>query len=437
MSGAARARMLLEELSADESIVAEVLVKRGRTRRSELGVQGLISVVTAESGWAVRAGGGHGSFFACGTGELPVSAQWPMPTGPPLALPESQRVPLWESGPEVEAPLMIEGEARGVIEGIERELRRQVPDARLLRAVLDDGSSESLLVSSRGIDVGYRSRSAMLYLEAVRGSDAATRTRLEIAAPEARALHPKALACRLADSLVVRGGEAGPSRERGEMVLAPPVGANLLAALRPLWLGEDASSRAAGLTNRGNRLASAAVSVVDDPRFAGGGLAAPVDGEGVPTRRVVIVDQGRFRHPLRDWRECAGDGRAPAGCMRRASWRDRPRLGFSHLYLEPDDTSSAAELVGSVTRGFYLLDTLGPARVDFDSDSFAVPVCGFGLLKGQAPTRIGRAWLCGGVSTLLHGVRAVARDLTFVPLDAMIGAPSLLVVGLELRRELA
>ena len=80
---------------------------------------------------------------------------------------------------------------------------------------------------------------------------------------------------------------------------------------------------------------------------------------------------------------------------------------------------------------------MAPPRVDLEADRFAVPVCGFALLRGQATTTIGRAWLCGGIGTLLRGVRAVARDLTFLPLDAMLGAPSLLVAGLELRRELA
>ena len=177
MKGSERARRLVTELGAEGGAVAEVLIKEGRSRRSELGVQGLVSVVTVERGWAVRSGGAQGCFFACGSGNLPLSAQWPAATGPPLTLPEPHDGSAWAPGPEVEAPLMIEGEARGVIEGVERELNRELPGAHLLRAVLDEGSSESAIVSSRGIDTGFRSRLAMLYLEAVHGSRAATRTR--------------------------------------------------------------------------------------------------------------------------------------------------------------------------------------------------------------------------------------------------------------------
>jgi hypothetical protein len=39
----------------------------------------------------------------------------------------------------------------------------------------------------------------------------------------------------------------------------------------------------------------------------------------------------------------------------------------------------------------------------------------------------------GGIGSFLRNIQAVARDLSFQPLGAMIGAPSLLVSGLGLR----
>jgi predicted Zn-dependent protease len=432
-----RARALIERLQGEGLVEAEVLLKTGRSRRSEIGAQGSVSVFTEEMGWALRAGHERGSLFACGTGPVRLDGERPKAGGAPLSLPDAQHVPLWDPGSDLDAPLAVEAEAYGVLEGIERELQRQVPSARLLRAVLDDGSSETRLISSRGVDCSFRSRLATLHLEAVWGARAATRSRLEVVALDARALQPRALARRLADSLVVRAGDAGPSRERGEMVLAPAVGARLLAALGPLWLGGEAASLSARLADRQDRLASPAVRIVDDPRLRGGGVAAPVDGEGVPTRRVVLVEGGRFVRALVDWRRTPSQGRVPAGFMRRPGWRDRPRLGASHLYLEPDVSLAASELVSGVSRGFYLLDALGPARVDFDGDRMAIPVCGFGLDQGRATATLGRAWLTGSISALLHGIRAVARDLAFLPLaGAMIGAPTLLVTGLELRRDL-
>ena len=436
MIGKQRPRELVSRLRGDGHAVAEVLVKQGRTRRSELSAQGPVSVLTVEAGWAVRAGGAAGSFFSCGTGKPPLTRAWPSATGGPLRLPEAEQIPEWTPDAGIEAPLLVEGEAKGLVDGISRELGLQLSGARLLRAVLDDGSSETHLTSSREIEVGYRSRLATLHLEAVLGAEAKTRTVMRLAQREARAFQPRAVARRLADSLSVRAGDSGPQRERGEMVLGPTVGARLLPALAPLWLGPEAESRAAALTDRHDRLGSAKLTIVDNGRLAGGALEAPVDGEGMPTRRLVIVEQGRFLQPLVDWRQAEGSIWRAVGCTRRAGWRDLPQPGLSHLHIEPDEKVAATDLIGAVARGFYLLDTLGPVRIDFDADRFAVPVCGFGLVQGQARETVARSWLCGGVGALLRGIRGVARDLAFIPENAMVGAPSLLAGGLELRREL-
>jgi predicted Zn-dependent protease len=53
--------------------------------------------------------------------------------------------------------------------------------------------------------------------------------------------------------------------------------------------------------------------------------------------------------------------------------------------------------------------------------------------SGRASAPVAKAWLCGGIGTFLTGIVGVGRDLTFQPLDGMIGSPTLLVTGLELR----
>jgi hypothetical protein len=45
---------------------------------------------------------------------------------------------------------------------------------------------------------------------------------------------------------------------------------------------------------------------------------------------------------------------------------------------------------------------------------------------------VAAACLCGSASALFKGLAGVGRDLSFLPLDGMIGSPSLLVNGLEL-----
>ena len=84
------------------------------------------------------------------------------------------------------------------------------------------------------------------------------------------------------------------------------------------------------------RFGSDRVTLIDNGRLPGGAFEAPVDGEGVPTREVVLVEEGLFRQPLLAWwQEGAAHGET-SGCVRRSGWRDLPMPGPTHLYLKPE-----------------------------------------------------------------------------------------------------
>jgi PmbA protein len=187
--------------------------------------------------------------------------------------------------------------------------------------------------------------------------------------------------------------------------------------------------------DRRGRFGSELLTLIDNGRLYGGAFESPVDGEGVPTREVVLVEQGTFRQPLLAWwQEGAAPG-TPSGCSRRAGWRDAPRPGPTHLYVKPDPRVPVAALLGAMSGGYYLIDVTGGGRFDLATDRFALPVCGFAVQGGRANAPVAQAWLCGTLSNFLQGIIGVGRDLAFHPLDGMIGAPTLLVSGLELRSD--
>lgn len=413
----------------------EVFARRGRSRRLEITPHTESSVFSQEQGWAVRAGDPRRSFFAAGTGEPSPGWPWPEPTGRPLRLPEPSALAPWNDPSEMEAPLVGEREGLKLLESLGRELAAELPGARLLRAALEDGSSESEVVNSRGVRARTRARLATLYLEAAGPGRSASSASIYLSAREARRFHPTALARRLADRLAVSAQGAPPDRDRGELLLAPPIVARLLCGLLPMLVGPRAGTLLAGLRDRRGRIGSERLTLIDNGRLPGGVLEAPIDGEGVPTREVVLVEEGVFRQPLLTWWQAEshpGTGTA-SGCMARPGWRDLPAPGPTHLYLKPDPRIPVASLLGSMSQGYYLIDATGGGRFDLGAGTFALPVCGFAVEAGRASAPVARAWLCGGIGDLLQGIAGVGRDLTFQPLAGMIGAPTVLANGLELR----
>jgi predicted Zn-dependent protease len=409
---------------------AEVYVKRGRSRRLERTSVTETSGVSQERAWAVRAGNRRGSFFAAATGEPLPGGPWPEPTpGQSLELPEPAAVPAWAPPADLDTPLIGEREGLRLLESLGRELEKELPGARPLRAVLEDGSSEAELANSRGLRASVRQRIATLHMEAAGPGRPAPTASLYVAAREPRQFHPTALARRLADRLAVAAAGAPPERDGGEFLLAPAVAAHLLAGLVPLLVGPGSGARLVGARGR---FGAERVTLIDNGRFPGGALESPVDGEGVATREVVLVEEGVFRQPLLAWwQEGAAEGE-PSGCTRRAGWRDVPAPGPTHLYLKPEPRTAVASLLGSVAQGYYLIDVTGAGRFDLAADRFALPVCGFAVQSGRASAPVSGAWLCGGVGAFLRGIGGVGRDLTFHPLDGMIGAPTVLATGLEL-----
>jgi predicted Zn-dependent protease len=398
----------------------------------------------------VRASSRRSSFFTAAAGELPggeggtpgrPGGPWPEATGRPFRLPDPETVPPWTEPSDIEAPLIGESDGLRLLASLGSELAAELPGARLLFAALEDGSSEGELASSRGLRVAFRRRLATLRVEAAGPGHPGSGAALYLAAREARRFHPKALARRLADRLSV-AAEGAPPRQAdaavgggsGELLLAPPVALALIAGLLPLLVGPSAVARVSALRDRRGRIGSEKLTIVDNGRLPGGALECPVDGEGMPCRETVLVEEGVFRQPLLAWWQV--DGAAPgaaSGCCRRASWRDLPTPGPTHLYVRPDPRLSVAALLADIRSGHYLIGTTGPARLEAEGDRFELPVCGFAVEAGRGTTPIAGARLCGTAAALFKGIAAAARDLSFLPLDGMLGSPTLLVSGLELR----
>jgi PmbA protein len=431
MSQAPQLDQVLRDLLQHHLTDAEVYVKRGRSRRMERTPVTETSAASQERAWAVRAGNRRGSFFTAATGDLVDGFPWPEPaTGTPLELPEPEPVPAWNEPSDFDTPLIGEREGLKLLESLGRELESELPRARVLRAVLEDGSSEAELANSRGLRARTRNRISTLYIEAAGPGRPPVTASLYVAAREPRRFHPTALARRLADRLAVTASGAAPERDTGEILLAPVVASRLIAGLLPLLVGPGPGTR---LTGARGRFGSDLVTLIDNGRLAGGAFESPVDGEGVPTREVALVEEGLFQQPLLAWwQEGAAPGK-PSGCTRRPGWRDLPTPGPTHLYLKPDSRTPVAHLLGSLARGYYLIDVTGAGRFDLKTDRFALPVCGFAVESGRASAPVANAWLCGGIGTFLKGIAGLGRDLTFHPLDGMIGAPTVLAAGLELR----
>jgi PmbA protein len=214
-----------------------------------------------------------------------------------------------------------------------------------------------------------------------------------------------------------------------DLIIHPEVGAQLLASLAPLFLAGDASDRVLPeLLDRHGQLAAPALTVVDDRTDPSAPITGPCDGEGLPSQRTLLLDQGVPRHRLASFRDATRYGDAARGGAVRVSYRDYPATGIANLMIDTSSGIPAAKLLTSAHRALYLLRPLASVLCDPATDSYRIIASGVWLdgtsVRGWHPT----VELCGGLGRLLRSIEAVGTDLRWFQTDqGCIGSPSLLV----------
>ena len=151
-------------------------------------------------------------------------------------------------------------------------------------------------------------------------------------------------------------------------------------------------------------------TVVDDPARGDAAARSACDDEGVPGRRLALIDRGRVGEPLRDALRAGFERGHLTGHGRRASHRSQPLPRMSNTWLEPGE-HDRDELLVRAGRGL-LVERLERGAFDPATGAFRLRVAEARLLEGGRPGRALRPlWLEGDTLTLLAGIEALGGDL--------------------------
>src|SRR5205814_200493 len=117
------------------------------------------------------------------------------------------------------------------------------------------------------------------------------------------------------------------------VIFDPDTAASLLRSIAGAASGPSLYRRASFLLERlGSRIAAPTVTIVDDGLLPGALGSRPFDGEGLPTRRTVLVGEGTLQSYLLDTYSARKLGQRPRSRSRGWSWRatDDRRQSLPH-----------------------------------------------------------------------------------------------------------
>lgn len=193
------------------------------------------------------------------------------------------------------------------------------------------------------------------------------------------------------------------------VVFDPDAARSLLGLFSGCAMGSAIWRKSSYLVGReGSRVASDLVTIVDDPLIVRAPGSRPFDGEGLPARQNVVVEDGTLRTYLCDSYSARKLSRASTGnAARGGSGGVGPST--TNFVLRPTSTP-AAEIVKSTKSGLYVTEMMGFGFNAVTGD-FSRGAAGFWIEDGQLAFPVSEVTISLNLDQLLQRIDAVGDDL--------------------------
>jgi PmbA protein len=307
---------------------------------------------------------------------------------------------------------------------LDLEARTRAADPKVTQvesARYGDVVGEVAIASSLGVRGSFAVTHAWCVSIAMATEDGESQVGYGVDAARALAdLDPGPVAREAADRAVRMLGAVQPPTRTVPVVFDRMVAPSLLGVVLAGLSAEEVQKRRSLFADRlGQQVGAAGLRLVDDGRLVAGPGAAPFDGEGVPTGRTVLIDDGVLACFLHNTATAArdGGGARSTGNAGRVSFKSTPGVSAHNLFLEPGELDQAGLLAQDVS-GVH--SGANPITGDF-----SVGVSGLWFRDGQLAEPVREATVAAQLLDILKGIDAVGSDLRFT--TGSIGGSSLLV----------
>jgi PmbA protein len=184
----------------------------------------------------------------------------------------------------------------------------------------------------------------------------------------------------------------------------------------------------------GEQVAGENITVVDDGTMVfrengdaiGGFGTRPFDGEGLPTRRTVLVERGILKNYVMNTYTARKLNMNSTGNGSRGL-AGNPGIGAGNFYLEAG-TLTPEQIIGDVKSGLLVTETMGHG-VNLVTGDYSVGASGMWIENGELAYPVEEITIAGNLKDMYKNIAAIGNDLIFRGASA---APTIRIEGMTI-----
>src|SRR6476469_1435663 len=214
------------------------------------------------------------------------------------------------------------------------------------------------------------------------------------------------------------------------VIFDPMVAASILEHIFEGVNGDSVYRGASFLAGKlGQKIAGDNVTVVDDGTIPGGFGTSPFDGEGIPTRRKLVIQNGVLKSYLLNTYTAKKLGLETTANASRGL-AGTPGIGPGNYFLQ-QGPKSPKDLIAGIKEGLYVTEFLGQG-VNLVTGDYSRGASGLWISNGELTYPVEEITVAGNLKDIFFNISEIANDLEF---RGAVAAPTIQIDGLTVGGE--
>jgi PmbA protein len=179
----------------------------------------------------------------------------------------------------------------------------------------------------------------------------------------------------------------------------------------------------------GEKVAGSNITVIDDGTMPGGFGTSPFDGEGVPTRRTTVLQDGVLKSYMLNTYTAKKLGLTTTGNASRGL-AGTPGIGNGNFFLKPG-SKAPEQIIGDIKEGLLVTEFLG-FGVNLVTGDFSRGASGMWIHNGELTFPVEEITVAGNLKDMWNNVAEIGNDLEW---RGAVACPTLRIEGMTIAGE--